>query len=82
MIECLTRDRWAAGSSFIGVTALCPLGRHINPRLLLVHLRKTRLDITERLLNSNKQTRLPSAIEYAGGGGSEAGEKGYLFSLF
>ena len=24
LVECLTRDRGAAGSSFTGVTALCP----------------------------------------------------------
>ena len=24
VVECLTRDRWAAGSSLTGVTALCP----------------------------------------------------------
>ena len=27
VVECLTRDRRAAGSSLTGVTALCPLAR-------------------------------------------------------
>ena len=42
MIECLTRDRGALGSSLTGVTALCPLARHINHSLVLVQHRKTR----------------------------------------
>ena len=46
MVECLTRDRGAAGSGLTGVTALCPLARHINPYLVLVLPSKTRPDIT------------------------------------
>ena len=48
--ECFTQDRKAAGSSLTGVTALCPWERHINTCLVLVQPRKTRPDITERLL--------------------------------
>ena len=33
VVECLTRDRRAVGSSFTGVTALCPLSKNINPGL-------------------------------------------------
>ena len=46
-VECLTRDRGAAGSSLTGVTALCPLTSQINPSLVLVQPRKTRPFITE-----------------------------------
>ena len=42
VVECLTRDRRAAGSSLTGVTALCPWARHIYPSLVLVQPRKTR----------------------------------------
>ena len=49
--ECLTRDPRAAGSSLIGITALCPLDRPIKPCLVLVQPRKIRpSDITEKLL--------------------------------
>ena len=66
VVECLTRDREAAGSSLTGVTALCPCARHINPIFELVQPRKTRPYITERLLmgckesnkNTNKQNNL------------------------
>ena len=37
VVECLTRDRGAAGSSLTGVTVLCPYARHIYFRLELVH---------------------------------------------
>ena len=50
VVECLTQDRRAAGSSLTGITALCPWARHINPSLVLVPPRKTHPFITERLL--------------------------------
>ena len=53
VVECLTRDRGAAGSSF---TVLCPWARHINPSLVLVQPRKTRPYITERLLMGCKES--------------------------
>ena len=43
VVERLTWDRGAAGSSLIGVTALCPWARHINPSLVLVQPKKTPL---------------------------------------
>ena len=55
-VECLTRDRGAAGSSLTGVTALCPSARHINPSLVLVQPRKTHPYITERLLMGRKES--------------------------
>ena len=50
VVECLTRDRRAAGSGLTGVTELRSLIRYINPSLLLVQPRKTRSYITERML--------------------------------
>ena len=41
VVECLTGDRGATGSSLTGITALCPWARHINPSLVLVQPRKT-----------------------------------------
>ena len=65
VVECLTQDRGAAGSSLTGVTALCPWARHFNPSLALVQPRKTPPYITERLLirraesnQTNKQKRV------------------------
>ena len=61
VVECLTRDREAAGSSLTGITALCPSARHINPSLVLVQNRKTRSYITEDcgwdVKNPIKQTK-------------------------
>ena len=56
VVECLTLDRGAAGSSLTGVCVLCPRARHINPSLVLVQLRKTRPYITERLLMGCKES--------------------------
>ena len=55
MVECLTRDRGAAGSSLTSVIALCPWARHINPSLVLVQPRKTRPFITERIKSSKNK---------------------------
>ena len=56
VVECLTRDCVASGSSIAGVTVLCPCTRHINPSLVLVQPRKTRPFITERLLMGCKES--------------------------
>ena len=56
VVECLTRDRRAAGSSLTSVTVLCPLARHINPSLVLVQPRMTSPYITERLLMGRKES--------------------------
>ena len=50
VVECLTRDLRAVGSSLTVVTALCPRARHVYPCLELVQPRKTRSDVTERFL--------------------------------
>ena len=50
VVKCLTRDRGAAGLSLTGVLVLCPSARHIYPCLVLVQHRKTRPNITEKLL--------------------------------
>ena len=49
MVECLTQDRGAAGSSFTAGTALCPLARHFILCIELVQPRKTCPDITEKM---------------------------------
>ena len=56
VVESWTGDRGAAGSSLINVTVLCPWARHINPSLVLVQPRKTRPNITERLLMGCKES--------------------------
>ena len=62
VVECLTRDRRATGSSLTGIIVLCPWARHINPSLVQVQPRKTRPFITERLLmglvESNQTNKL------------------------
>ena len=50
VVDCLTRDLRAVDSSLTMVTALRPLARLIYPCLVLVQPRKTRPDVTERLL--------------------------------
>ena len=54
VVDCLTQDKEAAGSSLTGITALC--ARHIYPILLLVQPKKTRPCLTERLLMGRKAT--------------------------
>ena len=56
VVERLTRDRGAVGSSLTGVTPLCPWARHINPSLVLVKPRKIRPYITERLSMGRKES--------------------------
>ena len=50
MVECLSPDPGVADSSLAGVTVLCPRARHINPCLVLVQHKKTRPNITEKML--------------------------------
>ena len=47
--QCLMHDGGVAGSRHTGVTAWCPLVRHINPCLVFVQPRKTPPDINEKL---------------------------------
>ena len=56
VVDCLTRDRGAAGSSLTGVTALCSLSKTHYPSLVLFQPRKTRPYITERLLMGRKES--------------------------
>ena len=56
VVECLTWDGGAKGSSLTGVTALCPWARHTNPSLVLVQPRQTRPYITEILLMGHKES--------------------------
>ena len=55
VVECLTRDRGAAGSSLTGVTAFWSL-RHIYPSFVLVQPMKTRPCLTEILLMGRKES--------------------------
>ena len=57
VVECLTRDREAAGSNLTGVTALCPWARHIYSTLELVQPRKTCPCLIERLLMGRKESK-------------------------
>ena len=63
MVDCLTRDQWAAGLSLTLVTVLCPCARHINPSLVLVQPRKTRPFIAERLLMGRKESNQTNKIK-------------------
>ena len=57
VVECLTWDQGAAGSSLTGITALWSFkARHIYPSLVLVQPRKTRPCLTERLLMGRKES--------------------------
>ena len=53
VVECLTPDRGAAGSSFTGVTALWSLNKNINPSLVLVQPGRP---VPERLLMGRKES--------------------------
>ena len=50
VVECLTQDRGAAGSSLTSVAVLCPLARHFYPCLVLLQPRNTCTNITEKVL--------------------------------
>ena len=59
VVECLTRDRRAAGSSLTGVTALCPKARPIYPCLVLVQPRKIRpSDRTKKTVDRNVKNQI------------------------
>ena len=51
VVECLTQDRGVVGSSNTGMTALFPWERHTKPCFVMVHPRKTCLNITEKLFD-------------------------------
>ena len=60
VVECLTRDRRAAGSSLTGVTALCPRARFINHCLVHVLVQPRKIspsDITEKLLTGTSSIK-------------------------
>ena len=56
VVECLTWDREAAGSSLTGSLRCGTWARHIYPSLALVQPRKTRPCLTERLLMGPKES--------------------------
>ena len=56
VVECMTQDREAAGSSHNGVTALWSLSKTHYTSLILVKPRKTCPCLTERLLMGRKES--------------------------
>ena len=56
VVECLTRDREAAGPRPHRSHCAVSLSKNINPSLVLVQPRKTRPYITERLLMGRKES--------------------------
>ena len=64
VVECLTKDRRAAGSSLTGFTGLCPWARHIYPSLVLVQPRKTCPYMTENLLMERKDSNQTNKNKY------------------
>ena len=56
VVECLTRDRRAAGLEPHQRHCVVSLSKNINPSLVLVQPRKTRPFITERLLMGCKES--------------------------
>ena len=56
VVECLTLDRGAAGSSLNSIISVVSLSKNINPSLVLVQPRKTHPFITERLLMGRKES--------------------------
>ena len=56
VVECLTRDGGAAGSSLTDITALWSLSKTHSPSLVLVQPRKTHSSLTERLLMGHKES--------------------------
>ena len=61
VVECLTRDRWAAGWSLESLPC-GPWARHIYPSLVLVQPRKTRPCLAERLLMGCKESNQTNKI--------------------
>ena len=57
MVEYLTQGGGIAGTSLTGVSALGPRARHTNPCLVLFQHRKTRPNVTEKLLAGTKRIK-------------------------
>ena len=55
VVECLTRDRRAVGSSLHRHHCVVSLSKNINPSLVYVQHRETCTYITERLLMGRKE---------------------------
>ena len=60
VVECLTRNRGAGGSSLTGGHCIVSLSKNIYPSLVLAQPRKTHPLITERLLMGRKETNQTS----------------------
>ena len=66
VVECLTQDWEAPGSSLTGVTALWSLSKTHLPSLVLVQPRKTHPCLIERLLMGRKESNQTKNIFYTG----------------
>ena len=64
MVDSLTQDGGAAGSNLTGRHCVVSLSKNINPSLVLVHPRKTRPFITERLLMGHKESNQTNMFQY------------------
>ena len=67
VVECLTRDGGAAGSSLTGVTALWSLSKTQDPSLIQVQPRKTCPCLTERLLMRRKESNQSNKQKHING---------------
>ena len=64
VVECLKRDRGAAGSSLNSVTAIWSLSKtYFCPSFVLVQPRKTHPCLTERLLMGRKESNQTNNIQ-------------------
>ena len=64
VVDCLTQNRGAAGSSLVGATALCRKARHFILCLVLVKTKKALPDLTEKLKNQIKVTFVAALFEF------------------
>ena len=64
VVDCVTQEWAAADSSLNGVTELCPWARHIYPCLVLVQPRKTRPDITDKIVDWDVKIQIKIKKEY------------------
>ena len=66
VVECLTRDRRAAGSSLTGVTALWSLSKTHLSKLSTGSTQEDPSRITERLLSGRKESNQTNKQRYFG----------------
>ena len=62
MVECLTPDRGATGSSIIGITVLWSLGKTHLSELITCSTKEDPCHLTERLLMGRKESNQTNII--------------------